>query len=464
MKFAAIASSMFFTACVHFPDYRVLVTAHPSERVVIHDVSVFTATSNELLAHQDVLVDRGLIAAMTPTADAPKDAVVIDGRGKTLLPGLVDMHVHTTASSAPPWYLSVPNPEHSLQAHLYAGVTAVADVGGAAEDLRNERRHLAEGQWLGPRLFYAGSILTHRGGYPASMVRRVYGGLAAALENDKLYTQIDTPEQAALEVRRRWAEGASLIKVVVADLPHGAPRLTDAELDAIVAQAHQLGLRVTAHIDSAEDAMIAAKHGVDIFAHGIITSALTDEQVAFFVKSGTIVTPTNINYDLFTRIAQGRYQPNSITRGAEPASLLAEFDHAKVSAAAKTMDPGFYDWGDAIEKHDADRKRNLFMLYKAGVPLIVGTDANGSFGTFAGDIHDELRLWVEAGIPAAETLIAATARPARLLEVKPSFGTIEVGKSADLLLINGNPLENIEKTKDIAMVMVRGQRLDRTSP
>jgi imidazolonepropionase-like amidohydrolase len=390
----------------------------------------------------------------------PADVQTVEGQGKTLMPGLVDMHVHTTTDSAPPWYLALPDPQHNLQAHLYAGVTTVNDMGGPADELRDERMKLAEDKWLGPRLFFAGSIITHRGGYPMSMLRNVYGSFAASREDGKLVVQIDDATQAALEVRRHWADGATIIKIVIADLPHGAPRLTDEELDAIVAQAHQLGLRVTAHIDSAEDALIAVRHGVDLLAHGIITSALTDDQVATIAKSGITVVPTCINYDTFTDIATLHYQPNAITRTAETDAMTSQFDAEHVKGAK--LDPGFYAWGDAIEAHREDRKRNILKLFQAGVPLLVGTDANGSVGTFAGEIHDELRTWVAAGIPPAEVLLSATSRAAHFLQEKPSFGTVEVGKSADLLLIEGDPLQHIEATSHMAMVMVRGLKLDRT--
>jgi imidazolonepropionase-like amidohydrolase len=139
--------------------------------------------------------------------------------------------------------------------------------------------------------------------------------------------------------------------------------------------------------------------------------------------------------------------------------MLSQFDAEHVRNAK--LDPGFAAWGDAIVAHRADRKANLLKLFQAGVPLVIGTDANGSVATFAGDIHNELRTWVEAGIPPAEVLLAATSRAAQFLQEKPSFGTLEVGKSADLLLVDGDPTQHIEDTLNISMVMVRGERLDR---
>src|SRR4051794_24117784 len=97
--------------CVHFPSYRELVTARPGTRILVRDASVFTGTDGALLPHHDVYVQDGLIVSVKPTGETPPSAdVVIEGAGKTLLPGLVDVHVHTSFGSLPPWYLAVPDP------------------------------------------------------------------------------------------------------------------------------------------------------------------------------------------------------------------------------------------------------------------------------------------------------------------------------------------------------------------
>ncbi|MBL9037303.1 MAG: amidohydrolase family protein [Archangium sp.] len=446
---------------VHLPTQRVLVAERAASRIVIHDTSVFTATSTEVTPHHDVIVHRGRIEAILPAGTAPAlpGDLTLDGRGKTLLPGLVDMHAHVTLSAAPPWYLALPDVEHNLQAHLYAGVTTVNDLGGAVESLHDARRRIAEGDWLGPRLFFAGTYLTRDDGYPASMLRLVYGKLAAWLTEDELVTGVETPEAAALAVRRHWADGVTMIKIIVAELPHGAPRLTPEQLDAIVAEAHGLGLKVAAHVDSLDDALLAAAHGVDWLAHGVVTSALSPENAQRLAASGIIVAPTLAIYDNICQLVEQPYVVSPMKAASEPPELLERFSADDVRDAK--LDPGFAKWIDAIELNRAQRKKNALALFQAGVPLVVGTDAQGAVATFAADIHEELRLLVEAGIPNAEVLLGATSRAARLLQAEPPFGTIEPGKSADLLLVDGDPLTDITATSRIAEVIVRGRLLTR---
>ncbi len=459
MRIPLFISALLLTSCIHFPSYRPLVSAGATGRVVFRDAAVFTATSTELLEHTDVWVEDGLITGVEPTDPSKPAALVIDARGKTLMPGLVDAHVHTTMNSLPPWYASIPNPGHNLEAFLYAGITTVNDLGGSPDEIRGLRTEIAEGTRLGPRIYFAGQIITHRDGYPISMVREAYGALAYAAIGDKLATQIASPEEGALAVRKRFAAGATMIKVVIADIPRGAPRLSAAELDAIVHQAHQLGLQVIAHIDTSEDALMAARHHVDALAHGVETTVLTPEQAAELKASGIVMVPTLVNYERFCQIAQKRYRPLALTVESEPAEVLAQFAPSFVDSAQ--LPKGFFAWGDELEANVKVRSSNVRTAWEAGVPLVAGADAMGSVGTFAGDLHHELEMLVAAGVPAAEALLAATSKSARFITPRPSFGTIEVGKSADLLLIDGDPLKDISVTQKIVTVMARGQLVNR---
>lgn len=459
---ALLLTALCVSSCIHFPAYRPLVAPGVSGRVVFRDVAVFTGTSTELIQHQDVWVEDGLITAVEATGSTRPAELIIEGKGKTLMPGLVDAHVHTTMNSLPPWYSAVPSPGHNLEAFLYAGITTVNDLGGSPDEIVGLRQEIADGRRQGPRIYFAGPIITHRGGYPASMIREAYGALAYAAVGEKLATQIDSPAEGALAVRRRFAAGATMIKVVIADIPRGAPRLTPEELEAIVRQAHQLGLPVVAHIDTSEDALMAAKHHVDGLAHGVETTVLTPEQAAQLKASGIVMVPTLVNYERFCQIAQKRYRPLNLTVDSEPPELLAQFAPAYVDAAKLT--PGFYAWGDELEAHVKTRSSNVRTAWEAGVPLVAGADSMGSVGTFGGDLHHELEMWVAAGLPPAEALLGATSRAAKFITPRPSFGTIEVGKSADLLLIDGDPLEDISATQKLITVMAGGRIIERLRP
>lgn len=460
-----LAATLGMCSCIHFPSYRSLIAPGASGnqgRILFRDAAVFTATSTELLEHQDVWVEDGLITGVGPTGDLskdPKGALVVEAKGKTLIPGLVDAHVHTTMNSLPPWYPVIPNAGHNLDAFLYAGITTVQDLGGQPEEIIGLRQEIAEGKRQGPRIYFAGQIITHKGGYPISMVRDAYGALAHAAIGTKLATEIESPAEGALAVRKRFAAGATMVKIVIADIPRGAPRLTGDEVDAIVRQAHQLGLRVVAHIDTSDDALFAARHKVDALVHGVETTVLTEEQAKELAASGLVMVPTLVNFERFCQIAEKRYAPLKLTVESEPAEALAQFAPSYVDAAK--LPEGFFAWGDELEANKKTRIDNVRTAYAAGIPLVAGADSMGSVGTFAGDLHHELEMMVDAGVPPAEALLAGTVKSAKFITPQPSFGTIEVGKSADLLLIDGDPLKDISATQNLVMVIVRGQVVER---
>ncbi|MFT3710906.1 MAG: amidohydrolase family protein [Archangium sp.] len=459
----AVLLSLVFAGCIVFPKYRSLLASPKvaSGKIVFRDAAVFTGTGSSLLEHQDVWVSGSTIVEVAPT-DASKSAdLVIDAKGKTVMPGLVDLHVHTTAQSLPPWYLAAPDAKHNLEAFLYAGITTVNDLGGALDEVGDLRKGVAEDKIVGPRIFFAGPIITHEGGYPASLIGE-YGPLARAAILDKICSQVTSADQARNAVTRRVGQGATIIKIVVADIPKGAPRLSDEEISAVVKEAHAHGLKVAAHIDTADDALKCAKLGVDILAHGIITTALTREQADELAKAKIVMIPTMVNYERFSQIAQKRFTPLQLTVDTEPKDSLDQFAPKYVDAAVLT--PGFFKWGDEIEAAIPTRPVNVRTAYEAGVTIAAGSDAMGSVGTFAPDLHHELEMMVAAGLPAAFVLQAATSGAAKVLMNKPHFGTIESGKSADLLLIDGNPLVEISATQRIVTVMTRGKIVERNLP
>jgi len=454
-------------ACVHFPSYPDLVAApaHPAQSILIRDVRLFRGTVKEAEEHMDVLVKGDKIADVRKTAgEAPQAEQVIDGRGLTLLPGFVDLHAHLTYTAAPPWYLAMPKPEHNAQAHVYAGVTTVLDLGGDPGEIIGLQHEIALGKPIGPRIYFAGQHLTVPGGYPLDMIRDVYGRLAYWSLEGSHARGVSTIAALEGEVDRLHALGARFIKVMVATIPpSGAPRLSDDMVRAAVLRAHSYRMKVAAHIDTASDALICARAGVDLLAHGVEAPALTDEQAREIAASGIRVEPTLVNFERFDELADGHYQGSAIERESEPPELLAQFSDEKLREQRESfLKSSFESWGEELEKYRAERPRNLMRLYAAGVPVLVGDDAMGSIAAFAGGYHDELRMMVEAGMPAAEVLLSATGRAAKFLDDAPTFGTVEPGKSADLLLVRGNPLEDIGATRNIEKVFVRGVAVERT--
>lgn len=462
-----IATAMLLVSgCVHFPSYPSLVKApeHTPVSILVRDVRVFRGTTLQAEEHLDVLLAGGTIAQVRPTGPAISAELVIDGLGLTLLPGFIDMHAHLTYTAAPPWYLTMPRPEHNAEAHVYAGVTTVLDAGGDTDDILALQRKIAEGGLVGPRIYFSGPHLTVPGGYPLDMIRDVYGRLAYWSLEGSHARGFTTVAALVAEVDRLHGLGARFIKLMVATIPPwGAPRLSDEMVRAAVARAHAHGMKVAAHIDTADDALVCARAGVDLLAHGIEAPALTDEQAREIAASGIYVEPTLVNFERFDELAAGHYQGSAIERESEPAALLAQFSDEKLREERPALEKtSFISWANELEKYREERPRNLIKLRAAGVPVLAGDDAEGSIATFAGAYHDELRFQVAAGLPPGEVLLGATGRAARFLDAGATFGTIEEGKVADLLLVRGNPLEDISATRNIERVLLRGVPVLRT--
>jgi imidazolonepropionase-like amidohydrolase len=193
------------------------------------------------------------------------------------------------------------------------------------------------------------------------------------------------------------------------------------------------------------------------------TARVTEADARELAASGIRVEPTLVSWSRWDELAAGHYLGSSLERESEPPALIASLSDAALRAEMHVWsDSSFRSWGEALGRYRDERARNLLVLHDAGVPVLVGSDAMGSIGTFAGAYHDELALQVRAGLPPGEVLLAATGGAARFLDEHAAFGTIEPGRVADLVLVRGNPLEDISATRQIERVLVGGAPITRT--
>jgi imidazolonepropionase-like amidohydrolase len=397
------------------------------------DVTVVPMTSGVVLPNHTVIVRDGRIAAVGPAEEieVPVDARRIEVRGKWLVPGLADMHVHLFSRS-------------DLDLYLANGVTTVRNLGGygAADSILEIRQAIEAGELRGPTIFTSGNWL----------------------DGDPPYRDINTvvrnPEEARLEVERQHRTGYDFIKVYEG--------LTPEVYGAIVDEAEARGIPVTGHVPSRvgiEGVLSSGQSGIE-HAAAILLPALgfrpTEEasralarQVA---EAGVAVTPTLWMLELAFRQRSGP---------AEIAEVVArpEMRYLPPDRLATWRDDNMFAAFPRLEAAEGRVRRDLVHrfvghLTDAGARILAGTDADvaGSVPGFA--IHEELRRLVEAGLTPHEALRAATAAPAEYLaEVLPDlepFGTIEVGGRANLILLDADPLEDVANLKQPAGVMARG--------
>ena len=420
----------------HLRDIAARHTERLAEPVLIRDVRVFDTASATLGAPADVYVNRGRIAAIYPAGSpAQQAATVIEGAGRALLPGLFDMHTHEDAWNA------------ALQ--IAGGVTT-------SRDMANDNALLAEligdidrGELIGPRIVPAGFIegespFAARGGFVVNSV-------------DEARTAIDWYAQ----------RGYRQIKIYNSFKPEWvAP---------VAAYAHSRGLRVSGHVPAFSRAERVVREGYDELQHinqlmlnfvsdpdtdsralarftlvGERTQALDLESpavrdfIALLAARGTVIDATIAIFEGMFNQRQGEMNP----------SLAAVADHVPFATQR--------DWrGNSMDVTDANLAiyrasyakmlRFLGLLHEAGVPLVAGTDGYAGF-----TLHRELELYVKAGMTPGEAIRIATQNGARYTGLEHETGSIEPGRRADLILVDGDPTSNISDIRRVSYVLKDG--------
>jgi imidazolonepropionase-like amidohydrolase len=383
-----------------------------------------------------MIVENGRIARIESGFTAPAGAIVVDQRSRTVLPGMTDAHVHLTDTSGEPWYAgftkkkSVPYATtvgltHALEM-ARGGFTSVRDLGGDTGAVIAVRDAVAEGRFPGPRILVSGAPLSIIGGH-ADEATGLPPELAEAVNEAHLNPSVCTgPEECQKVVRELAAAGVDVIKIMATGgvLDPGARGLeqhfTDEEMRAIVDMAHKSGLKVAAHAHGARGIDAAVRAGVDSIEHG----TFVDEQGIKDMKArGTYYVATLIAFSGVERaLGKGLLTPESEAKGRQTLGV----------------------WGHGLN-----------MAYRAGVKIALGTDSAVAPHTEA---NKEVALMVsKGGMSPRDALIAATKGGPDLLGVANETGTLEPGKSADLIAVEGDPLVDPTAVQHVDYVMVKGK-------
>ncbi|WP_246257897.1 amidohydrolase family protein [Amycolatopsis anabasis] len=395
-----------------------------SNSFVIQDVRIFDGT--RVTGTGSVLVVDGRIAEIGRVT-APPGTPEYDGRGKTVLPGLIDGHTHS------PWG----KPDADRRDALRLGVTTELDMQGDPELIAGAKRQRESLERTDQAdLWSAGIGITVPGGAPPEYPN---------LPNPP---KLDAGADPGRFVADRIGEGSDYLKIFFEDgsvFGQPMPTLTPGQLHAIVAAAHRHGRMAIAHVTELEHARTAVEAGIDGLAHMLLTTA--DETfVEAIRKSGAFVTTTLSSFD----------------RGLGADELLADprvlpYLSAEQFDALKYRDsPGDSGWLRV-------GSRNVARLHAAGVPIFAGSDAGvgaGSQGAHGATLLAELTHLVRAGLTPAQALTAATAAPARRYRLTDR-GRVAPGLRADLLLVEGNPAEDITAVREIAVIWKNGYPIDR---
>ena len=356
---------------------------------------------------------------------APEGARRISLGARTLLPGLIDAHVHLKGwrSSNPDDVLITPHPLAALRAAadcrklLHAGFTTVRDCGGCLGP--HLRDAIAAKEIPGPRILTA-----YRGLSQTGRVKKV----TWALDITPLRQEVDGVDDCVRVVREQIGLGADLIKVSITGRVYapqsdpGQTAYTSEEIQAIVKEAHRMGRRVAAHAQATQGIKNGILGGVDSIEHGIY---LDEEACQWMRERNTVLVPTLAYFYRIATLGEGLGSPAYAVRKAK----------------------------EVVEAH----MKSFALAMRMGITIGMGTDFEGSALFPHGENGAEFDLMVDGGMAERDVIVAATATNAAILGIEQKVGTIETGKLADIIAVPGNPLKQISALRQVEFVMQEGR-------
>ena len=402
-----------------------------AQRKLIYCGTLIDGVSNAARTQVTVVVEKNKITAVQNGYIPPQsNDEMIDLKSKTVLPGLIDLHVHIENETSRDQIqkrmsMSSADIAYEAQKHamttLMAGFTTVRDMGGSGVNI-SLRNAINKGLVVGCRIFTSGKTIATTGGH---------GDPTNGWRPDITFPDnvddgvVNSPEEARRAVRQRYKDGADWIKItatggVLSIAKNGkAPQFMQDEVDAVVQTANDYGFRVAAHAHGAEGMKRALRAGVTTIEHGTF---MDDEAIKIFIQKGTYYVPT---------VIAGKSTADS--------AKIPGYYHPLV--VPKALETGPY-----IQK-------TFEKAYKAGVKIAFGTDA----GVYKHGLNaKEFQYMTEAGMPIMEALKSATMIAAEVLEMKDQLGSIEVGKLADIIATDANPLMDVKTLMNVTFVMKEG--------
>jgi imidazolonepropionase-like amidohydrolase len=399
-----------FTAAIAIAAAMGLAAPALAQNVVFEGGRVIVGDGSAPIENATVVVENGKITQVGPAANvkAPAGATRVDAKGKTIMPTLIDTHVHLSKT--------MDGLNTDMKRRAYFGIGAAMSLGSDDNDVPFQFR--AAQPAGSPRYFTAGRGITmpEPGREPTAY-------------------WITSVAEGAKAVQENAAKKVDIIKIWVDDRDGKYKKLTPDLYGPIIAEAHKNKIRVTAHIFDLADAKGLLKADLDAFAHGVRDTDVDDEFMVLLKQKPNFVLNPNMG-------ARGAVADVSWLKAALPAA-----DYAKVEAGNVA--------NEGAAKGHAIQARNLKKMSDAGTMIVMGTDGNTPYAP-----HFEMEDMALAGMSNMKVLVSATGDAAKFLRI-PDAGTIAVGKTADILVLDANPLDDIKNTRKINAVYLKGVAVDR---
>ena len=438
-----------------------------AEKIALVNGTIINPDKSQIVQNATIIIDGDKIAAAgdAKTISTPKDARLIDCKGKFILPGYIDTHVHFFQSGdlytrpdvvdltkVRPYADEVAwikrNLPDTFERYLRSGITSVVDVGGPFWNF--EVRKTANTTAKAPRVAVAGPLI--------SSVSREKLDLG-----DPPIVKIDSPEQAREFVRKLASQNPDLVKIwYIVDKDHPVDSFRPI-VRATVEESHAHKLRVAVHATELETARAAVEEGADVLVHSVTDKPVDDAFVKLLQDRHTILCPTLVVFERYGRTFANKLNLTPEEKAWGNPEVIGTLDVTKIPQdklpdRIKTALANPNEALDRIKKVYDVALKNLKTLEDAGVTIAAGTDA-GNIGTIHGPaIFREFQLMKEAGLTPMQILQCATANAAKLFggETGTHIGKIDNGYFADLVIVKSNPLDDIAHASDIDSVMKNG--------
>jgi imidazolonepropionase-like amidohydrolase len=412
-----------------------LISFSAHSKTIIYSSDYIDVNRGKVITNKSITVDKGKIESIdTGFIEITSNDKLIDLRGYTLMPGLMDMHVHFgqeyKSKSERPVKIeretsAIIANKHALTT-LKSGFTTVRQVGDSGLIAISLRNLINSGEIEGPRIFTSGKSIATTGGHADPTNGKDSDSYEYPVAEDGV---INGPYDAYTAVRQRYKDGADGIKLTVTGgvlsvaKSGDNPQFTEEEVIAVVNAAKDYGMWVAVHAHGSEGMKRAVIAGVNSVEHGTF---MTEEVMDLMINKGTYYVPT---------ISAGEF----VAEKAKIDNYFPEIVRPKAASVGPQI-------GNTFNK-----------AYKRGVKIAFGTDAGVQPH---GTNWKEFVYMVKFGMPPMETIQSATINTAKLLKIDSILGSIEVGKMADIIAIDGNPIENINTMENVVFVMKEGELID----
>jgi len=398
-----------------------------------------------------LIVANGRVLDVRPAgARGYPNAAVVDLSGKTVMPAMINVHVHIGYEGYTSWGAGNYTPANvvdHLQREAYYGVGVTQSVGSSPMDASIQfQKDQQAGKFASASRFLFMPGMAPPNGGPDAVLLKGTKALNAVYE-------VSTADEARAAVRGFAAKNLKHVKIWVDDRRGTYPKMAPEVYNAVIDEAHRHGIKVHAHATTLADQKAVVRAGIDVLVHTVGGEKIDDEFIQLLREKKPYWT-TVIGLGDRTEVCD---DDGFVTDTLPPAVVKK----IRETMSPRPLEPSCGPLSPNAATRDATLSYNVAKMVEAGARLVLGTDAGISSGyTFGSADHHEIARWVQFGLTPSQAIVAATSRPADLLALADS-GTLAAGKRADFIVLDANPLDDIRNTRKISAVYLSGTKLDR---